>query len=775
MPPYIQDPGRLARLFWLAAALVLLVFAGTLRPLHAQSARPNDGALEAATVRLHFPNSPVSAILPYYEKLTGARIVQDANLTGVNLSISSEKPLTRLEAISYIESVFLLNGFAFLPIDGDSDTLKLINFAAGKSLRSQGLPVIATPSDLPQTDAVVNYVMQLENITPDEAVRTFSQVVSLNPYGAITPLGNANGVVITENTSVIRSLLELQSHVDVPPAQVANQFIKLERADAEKIAELIGGIFEQQTGNAATVSITGQQSVPGNGNGTGPGSPGSVGNANASGAASPPVMIVPYRRTNSLLVIARPVDLRYIESLVLAFDQPGDGANFLKQTLRYVSITDYLPVFYNALARGTDIESDGDQLLEAAAHGAGHSSSNSALGATSTGGFGGAAGDHISTPDRLSEPEDKGMPESYVVGNTLLISDPQANTLIASGSPEHLEIIRQLIDEIDVEPRQVYISTIIGQLRIGDEFEYGLDALQGLDTFKVDGDARDLLGAGTLNSNGGSATDVTTLDDIKNFDFAKGLSLYGQFTYGDMHTVSGVLRAFARDQRFRLLSRPSVYAQNNVKAMISSGQRIAVPVSTLTSVNNGLNSEFPGSVASNIEYRDVVLKLEVIPLINSDDKVTLKIAQLNDNIVGSQNISGNEIPTLSTQELITTITVRNGETIVLGGLITEREEENVTGIPIIRRIPVVGRIFGGTEKDMLREELLIFIQPHIIPSGEHKSGGLTTNDLERHRTGILEETLEFADPHLEPSSESKKARNHPLQPYQGPRGRTGDR
>ena len=772
MPPYIQDPGRLARLFWLATALVLLVFAGTLRPLQAQSTRPSEGASGAATVKLHFPNSPVSAILPYYEKLTGARIVQDANLTGVNLSISSEKPLTRLEAISYIESVFLLNGFAFLPIDGDADTLKLINFAAGKSPRSQGLPVIATPSDLPQTDAVVNYVMQLENITPDEAVRTFSQVVSLNPYGAITPLGNANGVVITENTSVIRSLLDLQSHVDVPPAQVANQFIKLERADAEKIAELIGGIFEQQTGNAATVSITGQPPVPGNG--AAPGSPGSTGNAKAGGAASPPVMIVPYRRTNSLLVIARPVDLRYIESLVQAFDQPSDGANFLKQTLRYVSITDYLPVFYNALARGTDIENDGDQLLEAAAQGAARSSARSGLGATSTGGYSGVAGDHISTPDRLSEPEDKGVPESYVVGNTLLISDPQANTLIASGSPEHLEIIRKLIDEIDVEPRQVYISTIIGQLRIGDEWEYGLDALQGLDTFKIDGDARDLLAAGTFNSNGGNATDITTLDDIKNFDFAKGLSLYGQFAYGDMHTVSGVLRAFARDQCFRLLSRPSVYAQNNVKAMISSGQRIAVPVSTLTSVNNGVNSEFPGSVASNIEYRDVVLKLEVIPLINSDDKVTLKIAQLNDNIVGSQNISGNEIPTLSTQELITTITVKNGETIVLGGLITEREEENVTGIPVIRRIPVVGRIFGGTEKDLLREELLIFIQPHIIPGGEYQSGGLTTNDLERHRTGILEETLEFADPHLEPSAETEKARSHPLQPYQGPRGRNGD-
>lgn len=763
MPPQYPSPVRLARLFLLTAVLMVVALLGSMRFVYGQNTYPmTPGASEAATIRIQFPNSPVSAILPYYEKLTGARIVQDANLTGVNLSISSEQPLTRLEAISYIESVFLLNGFAFLPVDGDDSTLKLVNFAAGKSLRSQGLPVIATPADLPQTDAVVNYVMQLENITPDEAVRTFSQVVSLNPYGAITPLSNANGVVITENTSTIRSLIDLKAHVDVPPTQVANQFIKLERADAEKIAELIGGVFEQQTGVNVSVSASGQGAPPA-----------ASGNQGATSSTAegqrPPVMIVPYRRTNSLLVIARPVDLQYIEGLVKAFDQPSDGANFLKQTLRYVSISDYLPVFYNALARGTDIENDGDQMLEAAARSGGGGNRGLTSGASSFSAGGGAYGDSISAPDRLNEPDDQGLPQSYVVGNTLLISDPQANTLIASGSPEHLEIIEKLIAEVDIQPRQVYISTIIGQLAIGDEFEYGLDALQGLETFKVDDGAKEILGAGTFNNTGRKGLlDIDSLDDIGNFDFNKGLNLYGQFTYGDMHTVSGALRLFARDQRFRLLSRPSVYAQNNVKAVISSGQRIAVPVSTLTSVNNGLNSEFPGSVASNIEYRDVVLKLEVIPLINSDDKVTLKIAQLNDNIIGSQNISGNEIPTLSTQELITTITVKNGETIVLGGLITEREEENVTGIPVVRRIPVIGRIFGGTEKSLRREELLIFIQPHIIPGGEE--GGLTTNDLERGRTGILEETLEFADPKLEPSADSQEAHSFPIQPYQGPRG-----
>ncbi|MEO0414830.1 MAG: type II and III secretion system protein, partial [Verrucomicrobiota bacterium] len=169
---------------------------------------------------------------------------------------------------------------------------------------------------------------------------------------------------------------------------------------------------------------------------------------------------------------------------------------------------------------------------------------------------------------------------------------------------------------------------------------------------------------------------------------------------------------------------------------------IAVPTSTLTSAG-GVNNF--GAVTSNIEFRDVVLKLEVIPLINSENEVTLKIAQVNDNIIGSQVISGNEIPTLSKQELITTVTLRSGETMVLGGLITERADETVTGLPGIRRIPFLGRALGSTNKTDTREEMLIFIQPHIINGINHH--GATSNDLEQHRNQVLPEALKFADPY----------------------------
>ena len=693
------------------------------------------------TVRVNFPNSPVAAVLPYYENLTGKRIIQDANLTGVNLTVASAEAMTRSEAIAFIDSIFLLNGYAFIPVD--AETLKLVNVTGGKNPRSQGLPVVSKAANLPEGDAVVNYIMTLENISPEDAVRTFSQVVTLNSYGAITPLENAAGVIITENTAVIRSLIELQSHVDVPPAQVSNEFIKLHRADAEKIAEIISSLYEARTGIAPVTGISG---------GAAP-SPANPTAAGVAAAGSGDVFIIPYRRTNSLLVMARPVDVRYIESLVEQFDQPSDGVNFLKRTLNHVSVAEYLPAFYNALARGTDIE-EGDNLLDAA-NTPNFGGQNSGIQNTGFSGGAGAGGaSRVTTPDRLSEPEEPGQPQSYVVGNTLLIADPQANSLIVSGSPEHLEIVEKLIDEIDIQPRQVYISTVIGQLNLGDDFGYSLNALQRLQSFEVS-ENRTALGAGKfLNGDGGRGTapiaDIVDLASSAAFSGAtSGLSVYGKLMYGsDDASVSAMINLFTRDTRFRILSRPSIYAQNNVKATISSGQQIAIPTSTLTTTgNNGFgNNQFPGSIASNIEYRDVVLKLEVIPLINSDDQVTLKIAQLNDNITGVQNISGNEVPTLSTQELITTVSVDNGSTIVLGGLITEREEDESTGLPVIRRIPIIGKVLGSTEKRKRREELLIFIQPHIIPSQPGYELPRDTVDLEVNRSEIVEETMEFADP-----------------------------
>ena len=727
--PFIRRAGVL--LGWSG----LLLTAG--KALGQVSTAPND------MVRIEFPNSPVAAILPYYEKLTGKRIVRDAKMEGTELSISSSEPLSLRDAVSYIESALLLNGYALIPLD--DKTLKIVNFEAGKSPRSQGLPVIVSPEQLPQGDAVVNYVMVLDHISADEAARSFSQVVALNPYGAITPLNSASAVVITENTSVIRSLIELKAHLDVPSTQASTEFIDLQRADAEKIAEILTNMYSDTDSGSAPAPAA--QGAPPEG-------------VIMSAGGKSPVKVVAYRRTNSLIVSGRPVDIAYVRGLALSFDKPSDASNFLRRKLQYVSIVDYLPAFYNAIARNTDVGKREDLMKpEDVQQGGGRVEVNDGGGAGGGGGFGGSNGGGSSGsgggmggggiyPDRLSEPEPFTAPQSFVVGNTLLIADPQANTLIVSGSPEHVEVIQKLIDEVDVQPRQVYLSTVIGQMTLGDELQYSLNVFKRFDSFKPSSsDGVNTFGAGGLDNTGGAV--IGSLNPYRGLGAAtgRGLSILGSVVDGDNASIDVILRMLTRDQNFHLLSRPSVYAQNNSKAVILSGQRIAVPTSTITTVGNGVNgNNFPGSLAANIEYLDVVLKLEVVPLINSDNEVTLRIAQVNDTVVGQQIISGNTVPTLNTQELLTTITVPNAQTIVLGGLITERNSNDKTGVPGIRRIPILKHVIGSTDKEYRREELLIFIQPFIIESTQPPGN---PNAIELGRTNSTEDTMRFGDPNFQ--------------------------
>ncbi len=756
----------------------IIVFAQSLLLMPASKALAQ--APDNDRVTVNFPNSPVAAIIPFYSQLTGKKMILDAGLQGEMLRIIGTRPLSKREAVAFIESSLLLNGYAVLPID--RETVKLIHHSGGKNPRSEGLPVITSARDLPEGEQIVNYVMPLLHISPEEATKAFQQVVQLHAYGSITPVTNASSIIITENTSTIRSLVNLAEVIDVSPAEIANEMIKLERSDADSIAEIIKQIYEEKEKSASSVVST-QSAAPRVQAGQPNLAPlpqvaAPINSASVNPTAAR-VKIIPYRRTNQILIIARPVDIAYIKGLVQKLDQKGDGLNFKKRSLHFISVSDFLPVAYNALARDTDIQPEGGGNTTG---GSKHSRSSSNSPSTdaanrnsensSRSSRQGTGSDHNSgSHSALTDPDQAESPNSMVVGKTLLIADPQSNSLIVSGSTEHVNIIDQLLNEMDVRPQQIYINTLIGHLNLGDQYKVGFDMLRLLDDFTLRqaNPIRAVNGnptvpgstnnnntvvnvqpgvGGTTNGNTGTGTgntDDTIINNqvgnpagviqvpfnAGNFNF-NTLNLYGQ-----IGSLGRYVNLLEQNKKFKVLSRPSIYTTNNRKAVISSGQRIAVPVSTLSNAS-GIGTT--ASVSSSIEYRDVVLKLEVVPLINSDDEVTLRIAQLNDSIVGTQVVSGNSIPTIGTQELVTTVTVKNGSTVVLGGLITESQGKDRRGVPILSRIPLVKYLFGVHEKQIDREELLIFIQPNIVGSHGHLD---TPNRVEEGRSAIMKETLDF--------------------------------
>jgi general secretion pathway protein D len=146
-----------------------------------------------------------------------------------------------------------------------------------------------------------------------------------------------------------------------------------------------------------------------------------------------------------------------------------------------------------------------------------------------------------------------------------------------------------------------------------------------------------------------------------------GLNVYGKVS----GNLSIYLQALQQKTDFTVLSRPSIFTANNQKGLISSGERIAIPTSS--------NSFSNGGASTNIEYQDVVLKLEVIPQINANEEISMQIALLSDEQNGVQTIAGAgsngedlTVPSISTREIVSNVTIPNNQTIVLGGLIAHR-------------------------------------------------------------------------------------------------------
>lgn len=715
---------------------------------------------ESALVKVNFPSAPIQAIIPFYTKLTRKKLILDSALQGDLLRIISPEPLPKSQAIAFIEATLLLNGYALIHID--STTAKLINNGAGKSPTADGLKVFRDIRDLPLNEEICHYVLPLRHIAADEASKAFQEVIKLHPYGAMSAISNNSALIITENSTTIRSICELAQNIDVSSANLANEMIKLERSDVEMVAEIITEIFGEQKEMKAATGKTSADAASSKPESASVNTSDFSQGAQSTNSASAKVKVFAYRRTNELLVIGRPVDITYIKGLVDKLDKVDAAPNFLKRRLKWLKVEDFISVAYNALAKDTDIQNKdgsathggGRRTASQGSNGTDAASASASKRNNATGLSGSASGldgninsespngmnvGGNSSRSSLPPPENTGAPESMIVGKTLLISDPLSNSLVVSGSPEHISRIDQLLEEMDVRPQQIYISAIIGQLSLGKNYNYGFDFLKLLDDFSIRQTGDDSISSsgtpslgGSLFSGGGQVS-----SQIANFSWNR-LNLYGQ-----IGSLSSYLKLIEGANDFKILATPSVYAKNASKSVISSGQRIAVPAQILS--NGGFQSGVINNSVS-VDYRDVLLKLEVIPLINSDDEVTLRIVQVNDNIVGSQTISGNTVPTIGTQQLVTEVSIKNDSTVVLGGLITERSSNEGRGGIFLRRIPIIKNLFGTTTIENKREELLIFIQPHIIKNDD---SGDNPNSIESDRSALFKETMEFGTVSLE--------------------------
>jgi general secretion pathway protein D len=643
----------------------------------------------------------------------------------------------REEAIKIIEMNLLLNGYSLIPSE-DSDIVKVIG--TGKNPRTTGVPVISDETEIPDGDHVISYLFKLRYADPQELQQALGQYLSPpQPYTSFLALPKAGAILITENSSVIRTLARIIDQVDVPPAEVVSEFIKLERADASKVVDMLKDIFEKGDKTGAPGGVRGVR--PGQPNVPQPVEVSELAGLTALTEESVVVGKIKLSadvRTNRIHVITRPVNMPFVRKLISEFDANVEFAKPVTRALNYISAADVLPVIVQALSEPgqTSGGAEGGQQPGASATPSRRTTTSTATGTSSTtssttgSGTASTGGGTLNISEELSTQPVDTTPKAVTIGNAKIIADQRANSIIMLGNQEVVVKVEKILDEMDVKAPQVALSTVIGELTLSDDEEFGVDYFLRASK-KVAGTTNftgipPFAGGGTTTSStpSGGGSPITTTTGGNVFDPGNLLS----FTQLATNAASGanvylaagnalaaVVHVLESTGRFRVINRPVVFTSNNKKAIIASGTEIPVPVSTLSSVVGANNTVTGTNIGqqSNIEFKRVALQLEVVPLINSEREVSLDILQKLDSLAGSTNVNGNLIPNIATRYVRTNVSAPSGATIVLGGLITDSKQKNVKGLPILDRIPYLGALFRSTTTTNMRSELIILMCPEV--------------------------------------------------------------
>jgi len=427
--------------------------------------------------------------------------------------------------------------------------------------------------------------------------------------------------------------------------------------------------------------------------------------------------------------------------LIHEFDANVEFAKPVTRYLKYVSAGDVLPVLVQALTepgteQGAGTGGPGGLPGVGPSPSQGRNQQRQGEGTSPlTGAYSGSQGGTESTlniSEELSTQPVDTVPKAVTIGNSKLIADQRANSIIVLGNREVVMKVEKILDEMDVKAPQVSLSTVIGQLTLSNNEEFGVDwfakynrrfigTSRNNSVFSTNDPGVPIPGSSVSPVSPGSSVPPVVgniLDPANLINFSQIIQNVGNGT--NIYVAAGnafaaIVHLLESTNRFRVLSRPTVFTSNNKKAIIASGQEVPVPVSTLSNVNSGAIVNNVASVSSSIEYKKVVLQLEVVPLINSEKEVSLDILQKIDSIVpgGNVNISGNSVPTIDTRYIRTNVSAGNGSTIILGGLIEDQKQKNYEGFPYLSRIPLIGAAFRSTASGKQRRELIILMCPEV--------------------------------------------------------------
>ncbi|WP_409421765.1 type II secretion system secretin GspD [Pseudaeromonas sp. ZJS20] len=286
--------------------------------------------------------------------------------------------------------------------------------------------------------------------------------------------------------------------------------------------------------------------------------------------------------------------------------------------------------------------------------------------------------------------------------NLSIDADEQTNSLVITAEPDVMGELEKVIAKLDIRRAQVLVEAIIVEVQDGDALSLGVQWVNrygggvqftdtGLPASSVVQGALDYQNDGELSSD--------VLETLSSFN-----GLATGFYSGNW---GALLTALSSNTQSNLLATPSIVTLDNKEATINIGQE--VPVVT------GSQSSSTGSVYSTVERKTVGTKLKVTPQINEGDSVLLEIEQEVSSVADSTSTSSDDLgSTFNTRTISNAVLVKSGQTVVLGGLLSDSTTETVSKVPLLGDIPLLGNLFRSTSNSKSKQNLMVFIRPTIL-------------------------------------------------------------
>lgn len=302
----------------------------------------------------------------------------------------------------------------------------------------------------------------------------------------------------------------------------------------------------------------------------------------------------------------------------------------------------------------------------------------------------GAGADSLAATARLVESGGGAAPVAAASTPTEALrtmADPRGNAIIAYATADENRMVEAAIRQLDIAPLQVLIEATIAEVTLNDALRYGVQSF-------LRGDGGRVSGGLTLNDK-----NLLPVSQIPGFNLV--------LSSGD-GSPRAILSALAEVTDVRVVSSPQVVVTDNQEALLKVGDRVPVITKQATDVSSA-----NAALVNSVDFQDTGVILRVIPRIGQGGMVAMDVRQEVSNVSGSRN-SGTLTPTISQRVVQSNVAVRSAQTVALGGLISDRQTQGRSGVPVLSAIPGLGALFSERATNTERTELIVFITPRVI-------------------------------------------------------------